>query len=83
MNEIFVVEKGWIDPMENQVNSAIGYNPHGYFLTEEEALKFCREQGYWTNKDCWAIPYKMDKYIYSCCIPRLDQMVDHPLMIKK
>ena len=51
--EIFLIEKGWIDPIENRI--ALGYNIIGFLPTEEEAKKYCANKGYWTRADCWAI----------------------------
>ena len=66
-NSVFLIEKGWIDPMENR--NAAGYNPFCYVNTEEDAKLFCESQGYWTVEDCWIIHYspdkKMPKYRYS------------------
>ena len=61
--EIYLLEKGWIDPMENR--DADGYDPYGYFITEDEAKEFCESKGYWTRKDCWSIMEKMPKYRYK------------------
>lgn len=64
---IFLIEKGWIDPMENR--DAYGYTPFGYVLTEQDAREFCESKGYWTDKDCWAVAYHpnklMAKYRYK------------------
>ena len=64
---IFLIEKGWIDPMENHI--ADGYNPFSYVSTEKEAKEFCEPFGFWTHKDCWSIEYtqggKMPKYRYK------------------
>lgn len=64
---IFLIENGWIDPMENRI--ADGYEPFGYKFTEKEAKEFCDSQGYWTDKDCYSIAYKagnkMAKYRYT------------------
>ena len=38
MGSIFLIEKGWLDPMENR--SADGYEPFGYKMTEQEAKDF-------------------------------------------
>lgn len=51
--EIYLIEEGWIDPMENR--DATGYTIYGYVESEDEAKKFCESKGYWTHKDCWAI----------------------------
>jgi hypothetical protein len=70
METIYLIEKGWIDTMENY--DADGYNPYGFMLEEEEAKTFCESQGYWTHKDCWSIiagitykDGKMPKYRYK------------------
>ena len=64
---IFLIEEGWIDPMENR--DADGYKPYGYKLTEQEAKKFCKSKGYWTENDCWSIMFypnkQMAKYRYK------------------
>ena len=52
---IFLIEKGWIDPMENR--NADGYKPYGYKLTEDEAKEFCESKGFWTVNDCWSIGF--------------------------
>lgn len=68
MTEIYLIEKGWIDPMENR--NASGYTPHGFKLTEDDAKSFCESQGFWTSDDCWEIGIfnkneKMYKYKYQ------------------
>jgi hypothetical protein len=67
MGSIFLIEKGWIDPMENR--NADGYEPFGFKLTEQEAKDFCELHGYWTDRDCWSIQFKpnkvMSKYRYE------------------
>jgi len=66
-HNIFLIEKGWIDYMEN--HNADGYEPFGYKLTEQEAKDFCESKGYWTDKDCWSVAYhpnkQMAKYRYK------------------
>ena len=64
---VFLIEKGWIDPMEN-INTD-GYMPFGYKFNEDEAKKFCESKGFWTENDCYSIAYKTDgkmaKYKYT------------------
>jgi len=66
-HSIFLIERGWIDSMENR--NADGYKPFGYKLTEQEAKEFCESKGYWTDKDCWSVEYhpnkQMAKYRYK------------------
>lgn len=65
--KIFLIEKGWIDPMENK--NATGYKTHSYVKSEKEAIDFCKKNGYWTGDDCWEIRLssndKMYKYRYK------------------
>jgi len=69
METIFLIEKGWIDPMENR--NADGYDPYGFMLNEDEAREFCDSKGYWAQNDCWSImdfiykDGKMPKYKYK------------------
>jgi len=66
-HSIYLIEKGWIDPMENR--NADGYDAFGYTITEQEAKEFCESKGCWTDKDCWSVAYypdkKMVKYRYK------------------
>jgi hypothetical protein len=66
-DDIFLISKGWIDPIEN--HNASGYKPYSYTKSEDEAKTFCESQGYWTDKDCWEIGFmdnkQMPKYIYK------------------
>jgi hypothetical protein len=55
MESIYIIEKGWIDYLENNPQSATGYEPCGFVLTEEEAKQICNKSGSWTEFDCWAI----------------------------
>ena len=68
MKKIFLIEKAWIDPMENR--DAHGYKIIGFKLTEEEAKKYCKNKGYYTPNDCWSIEYivpvkLLPKYKYN------------------
>ena len=64
--KIYLIEKGWVDPMENK--NPTGYDVHAYTTSEQEAIEFCEKKGYWTGDDCWAISFtsenKMAKYRY-------------------
>ena len=61
--KIYLIEKGWIDPLENR--EAIGYETHSYVESEEEAIKFCEKHGYWTGDDCWEIRLRSDDKMYK------------------
>lgn len=50
---IFLIEKLWLDPMENR--KPYGYSPDCYVTTEEEAEAFCNQGRRYTSKDCWGI----------------------------
>ena len=67
MKSIFIIEKAWIDPMENR--DAHGYQIVGYKLTENEAKDYCKNKGYYIPSDCWSIeflPLKLlPKYRYN------------------
>lgn len=65
---VFLIEKGWIDPMENHIERC--YIPFGYMKSEKKAKEFCESQGFWTEKDCWSIASafqdkKMPKFKYT------------------
>ena len=66
-NEIFLIEKAWIDPMENR--NADGYTPVGYVTSLEEAEEIVKSGGFYTSEDCWSVQYhsegKMNKYRYT------------------
>ena len=56
MKKIFLIEKAWIDPMENR--NAIGYDPLGFYESDEEDVKaFCEKGGVFLSEDCWEIHY--------------------------
>jgi hypothetical protein len=67
MSKVFLIEKAWIDPMENR--NASGYDFHSYMTSEEEAKTFCESKGCYTSNDCWEVKYsyggKMPKYRYT------------------
>jgi hypothetical protein len=69
---IFLIEKGWIDPMENR--EADGYSPFKFVLTEEDAISYCNAQGFWTEEDCWSIAYKPDKKMMKYRYKKIEQL---------
>jgi len=65
LNSVFLVEKLWRDPLENKVSNAIGYEPYCVFLTEDEAIDFCKKGKKFTKNYCWAIRGEIDQYKYK------------------
>jgi len=51
MSHKYLIERLWIDPMENR--NADGYEPFGYVDTEEEAKEECSKGRMYNEKDCW------------------------------
>lgn len=62
---IFLIEQLWLDPMENEVGSAFGYNSIGYVASEIEAINLVSDCKMYTSDDCWAIYHPLPKYRYS------------------
>lgn len=66
--EIFLIEEGWVDPMEN--HNADGYKPIGFVTTLKAAEKIVNEGGHYTPEDCWSVQYTpyngvMPKFKYT------------------
>ena len=53
--EIYLIEKIWVDNMENHEHCALGYNVLGYLVGENKTIDFCNKGKTYTRKDCWAI----------------------------
>ena len=53
MNKIYLIEKTWIDNLENR--DAYGYSPVGFVETIEEAKKIVSDGGRHKKDDCWQI----------------------------
>ncbi len=64
-DSIFLIEKIWIDSWENEIGRAVGYLPHCFANTKEEAEEFCSKGRIYTRKDCWAIYGAQPEYKYS------------------
>lgn len=68
---IYLIERIWIDNMENQTASAVGYETYGFVDTEDEAKIFCEKGRVFTEDDSWAISGQVKEYKYSpvkhCC----------------
>ena len=57
MNEIYLIEKLWIDALENR--DAWGYDIIGFIINEKEAIEFCKKGKIYTDKE---YPYPL-KYV--------------------
>ena len=70
--EIFLIEEGWIDPMENR--NADGYEPIGFVNTLEEAEEIVNEGGNYTPEDCWSVNYKLNSIMPKFKYTKLFQL---------
>lgn len=61
---LYVIEELWIDPMENTIHSAVGYNIIGYIIGEENAKEFVDNGKIYNSADCWAT-YNTNQYRYT------------------
>ena len=61
MNKIYLIEKTWIDNLENR--DAYGYNPIGFVETIEEAEKIVSDGGRHKEGDCWQMNVKVSARI--------------------
>ena len=52
---LYVIEKLWLDPLENEVGSSYGYKIIGYVEHEEEARLYVIKGRTFTKKDCWSL----------------------------
>jgi len=64
METIYLIEKIWMDSMENDPNSAVGYSPCGFVETKEIAMSICDNSKTYTRKNCWAILIPRKEYQY-------------------
>jgi hypothetical protein len=52
---MYVIEEIWRDSLENQVDSAIGYQPVAVTLHEVTAKRVVEEAGVVDDTYCWAV----------------------------
>lgn len=62
MEKIYLIEQIWIDPMENKVDSAVGYEAFGWVSTQKEAEERCSKGRSYTKLDCWAINKSLPEF---------------------
>jgi hypothetical protein len=80
MNDIFLIFKGWIDPMENR--DADGYDPIGFVTNEDAAKRICDEGGFYTAEQCWSIQFHPDKKMPKFKYIKLPYLIDERLKIE-
>lgn len=68
--KMFLIEKAWSDPMENEVSSAFGYEPFAVTGSELEAKEFCNTGGVVGDNFGWAAPVGSPVFRY-CEVPVL------------
>ena len=72
---VYLIEKIWVDPLENLSQNALGYKVIGFVTEEQTAKDFCSKGRMFTPKDCWAIgtreTHNMPEYKYTP-IPRVE-----------
>lgn len=68
---MYLIEKIWIDSLENSYERAVGYNVIGYVETLEEAESIVKNGSTYTKSNCWAISKEMPQYRYKT-IPKLE-----------
>ena len=64
-HSIWLIKQIWLDSMENQMDSAVGYSPFGYVESEIKAKDFCNKGKTYTSKDCWAVCGEQPQYKYK------------------
>lgn len=60
---IYIVEKLWIDPMEN--HNAHGYELHSYVINEIEAIEIVNKGGLMDKSKCWSLMQNTPNYRYK------------------
>lgn len=70
---IYVIKRIWIDSLENEVDSAVGYTEVGYVDIAKEASDIVCSGKRYTKKDCWAIPDSGMPEFMSINIEKYDQ----------
>ncbi|MBT4538681.1 hypothetical protein HOI26_02120 [Candidatus Woesearchaeota archaeon] len=64
-NLVYLIEKIRIDPFENEISEAVGYEPFGFTQEEEVAKRICNDSRQYTRKDCWAIQTTNPEFRYK------------------
>ncbi len=61
---IFIIEKLWLDSMENRWDGAMGYDIIGYVTNEEHAKEIVQNGGFEKKEACWTLDSDTPKYSY-------------------
>lgn len=60
---MYLVKKLWLDPMENSMDSAMGYKTVGYVDTIEEVEHINKTCKLISKKECWALQKDVPEFI--------------------
>jgi len=52
---VYVIEQAWADGLENEIDSAFGYEPCGYVTSEAQAKRICSASKVLDKSFCWAV----------------------------
>ncbi len=63
--KVFLIQKLYIDSLENDIAAARWYSPVGYVNSLEKAQEFCKSGRVYTRKDCWAISGEAQEFVFS------------------
>lgn len=67
--KIFLIEKLWIDTLENHAIDAYGYKPIGFVFDEKEAKRICSFESIPKSKYPWPFDYAFE-FKNSDTVPR-------------
>ena len=73
-NDIFLIEKSWIDPLENNTSRTWGFTLFAWTHCELIAKAHCEAKGFWTERDCWGVGYLKNKQLPKFRYTRVRQL---------
>lgn len=68
--EIYLIERLWTDPLENDAGAAFGYSPEGFATSSAEAELLVAEAGVYSGS-CWALHGTTPQVRRMKLLPRL------------
>jgi hypothetical protein len=63
--KIYLIRRIWIDPLENRVSDAVGWQIVGYVYDVNVASELYQNGRLFTKADCWAITEPAHEFIYE------------------